>query len=307
MLTAERYYETNEPSVLLPGTEEYESVSLEIKKLGRDVEKMAGSLRPAEARYIVDMYYTLQAYRIASAAQMRSASKDGEPHMFLVFNGDQFLTLERMMRTQLGAYSQSSITGKWAESQYGIGPVLSAGLLAYIDIVDCLYAGRIWQYAGINPGIVWEKKQKRPWNAKLKTLTWKIGQSFMKLHKNDKCFYGHLYRQKKDYYFKKNQEGDFAQRAAEILAEKNFRDDTVSKEKYLQGLLPDGQIDAMARRWTVKLFLAHWHHVRFYEHYQRMPPAPYAIAILGHGDAIQVPGWPFAENKVIEYKIGLNQ
>jgi hypothetical protein len=105
---------------------------------------------------------------------------------------------------------------------------------------------------------------RRPWNADLKVLTWKIGQSFMKFSGQDKCFYGHLYQERKAQEVQRNLSGANAEAAARILIEKNFRGDTVARAAYMAGILPDGHVDARARRWTVKLFLSHYHY-RAYE------------------------------------------
>ena len=50
----------------------------------------------------------------------------------------------------------------------------------------------------------------------------------------------------------------------------------------------------MAKRWAVKIFLAHLHHVMYVEHYGAEPPKPYAIDILGHGHMIGPWNYPMA-------------
>ena len=51
--------------------------------------------------------------------------------------------------------------------------------------------------------------------------------------------------------------------------------------KYKSGILPDGHVDAMARRWVVKLFLSNVH-----ELWCKVEgidcPKPYVMAHLGH-------------------------
>jgi hypothetical protein len=59
---------------------------------------------------------------------------------------------------------------RWAKAQVGIGPVLAAGLAAYIDITRTPTVSALWSLAGLNPTAVWGKGEKRPWNAQLKTL-----------------------------------------------------------------------------------------------------------------------------------------
>jgi hypothetical protein len=130
---------------------------------------------------------------------------------------------------------------------------------------------------------------RRPWNASLKTLCWKIGESFVKVKGNKNDVYGKLYEQRKAYEQQKNERGEYAEKAALILASKNFSADTKAKEAYLAGRLPDGHLHARAKRWAVKLFLAHLHDVMYREHFKMPPPAPYPIAHQGHAHMIEVP------------------
>jgi hypothetical protein len=144
-------------------------------------------------------------------------------------------------------------------------------------------------YSGNRP---WSKGEKRPWNASFKTLCWKTGHSFMMFSNDEKCFYGQLYRQRKEREVAKNERGEFAHIAA-------VRADTVSKTTdayaaYSKGILPPAHIDAMARRFTVKIFLSHLHEAWYFKHHGKPAPAPYAIAQLGHAHYIKSPippGW----------------
>lgn len=133
---------------------------------------------------------------------------------------------------------------------------------------------------------------KRPWNATLKVLQWKIGESFVKVQNREGDVYGHVYAERKTQEILKNSNGEFATQAAVILASKNFRDDTLAKAAYVQGKLPDGHIHSRAKRYAVKLFLAHYHHVAFESTFNRLPPKPYIIEHGGHTHFIAPPNWP---------------
>ena len=165
--------------------------------------------------------------------------------------------------------------------------MLSAGLLAHIDITRAPTVGHIWSFAGLDPTKTWEKGQKRPWNSSLKTLCWKIGQSFMKFSNQEECFYGHLYRERKAREIARNEAGELAEQAKQMLERRNFRKDTIARKFYEEGKLPPAHIDARARRYAVKLFLAHWHEVAYVAHYHQPPPLPYPIAHLGHAHVIR--------------------
>jgi hypothetical protein len=129
---------------------------------------------------------------------------------------------------------------------------------------------------------------KRPWNARAKVLAWKIGQSFMHHHNRPKCFYGKIYAARKALEVERNARGDFAELAAETLKLKKFADKDVIAV-YKAGRLPDGRIELRAERASTKLFLSHWFLVGYWERHQRLPPSPYALAVLGHKDFIAPP------------------
>ena len=140
----------------------------------------------------------------------------------------------------------------WAKSIIGIGPVMAAGLAAHIDISECPTVGRIWRFAGLDPTVEWKEHGKRPWNASLKSLCGKIGESFAKVSGHERDVYGKLYIQRK----------------------------ALEQARNAAGKLPATQIDARAKRWTVKLFLAHYHEVAWTIATGAPPPKPYAIARL---------------------------
>lgn len=262
---------------------------LTITKMKRDVIRASRELSPGEVRYLVDMYYSLQDYRIQTAGQIRASNADGEPHEMIKWQFDQIEALEKAAQATLDIHTDREPTGMglWLKDIYGIGPVLAAGLLAHVDIEQAPTVGHIWSFAGLNPETHWEKKTKRPWNARLKVLCWKIGQSFMKFSNREDCYYGQLYRQRKEQEIERNERGDNAEAAAHALITKKYRDDTKAKAIYESGKLPPAHVDARARRWVVKLFLAHFHEEWYRRHYGTEPPAPYPIQFMGHAHKIQ--------------------
>jgi hypothetical protein len=128
---------------------------------------------------------------------------------------------------------------------------------------------------------------KRPFNGKLKTLCWKIGESFVKVSGNPADVYGKLYLERKEYESRKNELGDYADQAREILATKNISRSTDAYKAYVIGKLPPGHIHARAKRWAVKIFISHLHEFWYRDHFGKEPPAPYPIAILGHAHKIE--------------------
>lgn len=318
-----------------------------VGKLTRDLRNAAATLSAGEARFLVDSYYAMQDYRIAAANQVRALTKTAEPHETLTWFGAQTAALEAQVQKALDVYSMSRREGRWARAQYGIGPVIAAGLLAHIDPAKAHTAGAIWRYAGLDPSVTWPRADaaaewmrdqdgdaeallvlgaahfgrdvtslrrlattepsgkakaltktslakalaRRPWNAALKVLCWKLGQSFMKFHGNEECFYGRIYAERKALEVSRNEAGDFAGQASAKLAAFKIRD-ADTKATYEAGRLPAGRLELRAERYAVKLFLAHFQAVMFEVHRGTAPPRPYVIERLGHAHVIAPPGWP---------------
>lgn len=260
-----------------------------IIKLSKDLKTASVMLSKTEARYLVDSYYQMQANRIRSNEQIRSLSTNNEPHQVLEWLSENSRLLENNIKRALDAYSDGFEVGLWSKSIVGIGPVIAAGLLAHIDMDKAPTAGHIFSFAGLVSGVEWKKGQKRPWNADLKSLCWKIGESFVKFsgHKND--FYGKLYLERKAIEKERNDQGLFENQAKTQLEKFNFGKSTDAYKHYIKGKLPPAHIHARARRWVVLLFLSHWHEVAYKEHYGREAPEPYAIGILKHGHRINPP------------------
>ena len=286
-----------------------------ITRLSQDLKKATETLSPQEARYLVDAYYTIQDYRKAAANQVRALNESQEPHDVLNWYFEQAEVLESQVKRALGAWSDSRLLGKWCQSIIGIGPVISAGLIAHIDITKAPTVGHIWSFAGLDPRSEWKKGEKRPWNGALKTLCWKVGESFVKVSGNAKSLYGQLYVKRKEYEVEQNLTGKLCDQAKAKLekykigkttdaylwyagclsleAAQEIRslgtDATPAKLKALAGepgsglrMLPPAHLHARAKRWAVKLFLSHYHAEAYYQHYGAKPPNPYPIEHMGH-------------------------
>ncbi len=335
-----------------------------IQRMSRDLRAASATLGDNEARHLVDSYYIMQEDRKRAAGQIRALSENDEPHSIITWLHDQSETLERQIKSALDVYTSKHAMGDWMRQVYGIGPVISAGLLAhiymgywcevchgrskedcaarqrdrkrklprhkYVPIESCPTVGHIWSFAGWigDKQRPWEKGKLRPYNAKFRTLLWKTGQSFMKFSNVEECYYGRHYREQKDRYIINNDDGGFIIKA-------NERADTVNKDtdawpwyngcypegasslydrtgaglktkekqeakiEYLKTvrqdpgtglfMLPPGHIDAMARRWAVKLFLAHLQGEWYKRKFNKPPPLPYPIAHMGHTHFIPSP------------------
>lgn len=328
-------------------------------RLSKDLKQAAVELKEMEVRFLVDFYYIWQEARKRSENITR-ASKDesgeaylDEPHSIITWMAKNTHTMENLIKGALDVYSNDQEAGIWARSITGIGPVLSAGLLAHIDITKCPTVGHIWRFAGLDPWSIWLGKEKgadlvasvvparqrvvteeqlvkisdlsnrridnlrrqalgynkegdgnsliranvvkvvakRPWNSDLKTLCWKISDSFVKFQNHENDIYGKRYVERKAYETAKNEAGEYAERAARELQKKNIKNREL-RTLLESGKLPPGQLHMSAKRWTVKLFLAHYHHVAYESHFGTPPPKPYILDRPGHTHFIAPPNWP---------------
>ncbi len=258
-----------------------------VYKLDQDTKEALATLNPREARYLVDTYYQMQDQRKRSSNQLLSMNK--EPHTAIEWLVYQGTALENRIKLLLGIYADNDPIGAWAQSVVGIGPVIAAGLLSHIDIEKAPTVGHIWRFAGLDPTQEWNKGEKRPWNASLKTLCWKIGESFVKTCNRPNAFYGRIYMDRKEYEIRRNEAGELADQAAAKLDKFKIGKTTDAYKAYSTGILPPAHIHARAKRYAVKLFLAHLHEQMYVEKYDKKPPLPYPIAMLGHAHVIEVP------------------
>ncbi len=245
------------------------------------------NLTKAEARFLVDSYYTIQDYRKTAANQIRAATPEHEqPSEVLTRFFDEYERIEHDIKKELDRWTDTTPVGLYMKSITGIGPVITAGILAHVDIERAPSVSNLWSYAGQNPEAKWPKGEKRPWNARLKVICWHAGESFVKFQNNPNDHYGKFYVERKKHEIELNESGAFAEQAAKILTSKKFGKDTEAYKAYSQGKLPDGHIHARAKRHTVKLWLSHVWQVMYEDHYNMLAPFPYVITHLGHVDII---------------------
>jgi hypothetical protein len=234
---------------------------------------------------------------------MMSERTNGEPVGLLDVVFTTLRGLEDEVAWSLGRYASSQEAGSWALQMRGVGPVLTAGLLAHIDITRASSPSSVWRFAGLDPTAVWAKGEKRPFNARLKVLCWKLGESWKRFSgpsalesgvlDKPESLYCRLYRERKALEVERNEQGHFAELAAKTLAERNIRK-RETLDYYEAGKLPPGRLDLRATRYATKIFLSHFWNVLYEIEYGKKAPDPWAIAHGGHVDKIDVPLWPIA-------------
>ena len=257
------------------------------KTLTREDLRKVGNIFAVELRLLVSNYYQVQTMRKRMDMQLRHL---GDRQMLgISLQGPEiFSGWESSLAKEFKHIMRDDPVACWAMAQRGIGHIITAGLLAHIDIERAPTVGHIWRFAGLVPKelIKYGKGQKRPFNRELQVICWNAGQCFMKQSNDPDCFYGKLYREKKREYIARNEAGGFAEKAKVYAGV----EDPANKALLAKGMVPAAYIDTCARRFAVKIFLSHLHTVLYWQHYKAAPPAPpYALSILGHAHEIEIP------------------
>jgi hypothetical protein len=310
-----------------------------IIRLNKDLKNASRLLSAKEARYLVDIYYSVQDFRMRADNQVRSLG-DEEPGEVLSWVFGNMQKIEKDIKSALGVFAADYSVGQWLQGICGIGPVLSAGFLATFDIRGAKTAGHYWRFAGQDPTLEWAsrdvakkivkeimgeakivndehlslaadkvgrrpeqlqnifdkvlnvKKNKksmnkadlasvismRPWNSRLKVLCWKAGESFIKVQSRDSDIYGKLFVKRKEQEIRKNDAGEFSDQARKKLETTKISKSTKAYKFYSEGRLPPDHINSRARRYAVKMFLSHLHHISYVDYYQADPPVPFVFS-----------------------------
>jgi len=268
-------------------SQQAETIPNPISRLTRDLRKAAATLTDSEARFLVDIYYQMQDQRIRANNQVRAQSESEEPHEILVWFAAQSNTMEGQIKGALLKYVEAHEIGPWAMETVGVGPVIAAGIIARVDIHKAPTVGHIWRFAGLDPTQKWGKGKKRPWNADLKRICWLLGESFVKVGAHPDAFYSRVYADRKQMEVERNEAG-YNKEVALERAEKVGKD-TDAYKSYSIGNLPPGHLHARAKRYAVKLWLAHLHQTWWEKATGTPAPLPYAIGQLDHAHKIDPP------------------
>lgn len=265
-----------------------------IQRLSRDLSAASRVMGIGEARFLVDQYYTTQNQRKRAKSQALALDKGAdvkglhpEPHVLLDWLFEQSSALENQIKRSLNHFTLEHLMGDWMRRVVGIGPVISAGIIAHLE-TPRETVGKIYQFAGIAGADQkpWKKGELRPYNTRLKTIQWHAGQSFMKFSGREDCFYGHLYRKRKDFEVMMSETGQRAETAKEWLPRVGKATDAY--KHYSAGHLPPSQLDGRARRYAVKIFLSHMNEI-WLERTGQPIRKPFPLEKLGHSGYIPPP------------------
>lgn len=211
-------------------------------------------------RNLVDSYYGVQKARIETNNRIAMISRDfqlseDESKRLHDMVDEPIMQAEKNIQKELKKHSSDHPIYEWANGIYGIGPILVAGVVSGIqDPTKFATVSKVWRYCGL--AVIDGEAEKRKKGEKLayspfmKTLCWKVGESFVKS--------GRYYREVYDRY-----KAEYRERFPEPV-------DTVSSKGKTYQKYTDGHIHAMAKRKTVKLFIAH-----LYEKWLELEGKPY--------------------------------
>lgn len=300
-----------------------QAISPETAQLVRDLKRNASGMDRSAVQNIVRTYYQIQRVRMVQGNRASALEKLNKSHEHLDALSSMFGELENEVKLWLDVYANNHPIGQWALGQYGIGPVLAGALLATIDIEKAPYASCVHSYFGLDPNKVRKKGEKSPYDPTLKSIAWKIGESFVKVSGNEEAFYGQRYLLRKNYEWSENLQGKYAH----LVGQRNYTyGETTEAFKWTSGkfcgidmegkgvldpldprpgirftkdrqptsMIPPVAIHERAKRWTVKLFLSHFWQKLYEHHYGKEAPLPYAITYHGKSHDTFIPPPPAA-------------
>jgi hypothetical protein len=317
-----------------------------IQRLGappKDIRNAAVDMSVREARFMIEDFYRWVGLAQASKDHRRILDKEDLTNYSVGFMSKQVRNMRDQYRLFLDIWSEQYPAAKWAKSIRGIGPVIAAGLAAYIDIDKAKSISSIWRYAGVDPNsrrmtlvetdaliqdamdkfgteisdkhVIWisgrigkdpekllafsrSKKRGLTWPKLSRAIRWPSYNPMVKriVISAGNCFIKHpsmyhdLYTMRKIYETNINENGGYKKRAKRQFERYNYQPGTGAYDCYSQGRLPESHIIGSAKRYAVKIFLAHYFMVDWYIKYDEAPPDCYALDILKGHRKIHIPG-----------------
>lgn len=122
-----------------------------IKVPPRELILAVANMSIFEARKLIGMYWRLQKARIGT-----DLSLDGIDNPGHIYMARSIRRIETQIRRAMDAFVDQHTAGRWASQVDGIGPVIGASLVAYVDVLICGdNVNKLFRYAGLDPSAIW--------------------------------------------------------------------------------------------------------------------------------------------------------
>lgn len=223
-----------------------------IKNLN-DLEFFSKNIKEDTVFNITDAYWELRFQRKLLQKSI-GEHENGEDKVLLQYLENQMLNLEAGFKVSIKTYCQEFEVGRWALSQYGVGPLTVARLLRYIDVTKARTHEQLWAYAGLAP----KSGPAQTYNSSLKDTCVDLGRLFIRYAEKDECYYGQLFKTELARRIELNDKGMYADllRDESQLSHKNSSQNVSTK-------LSLDRLRAQAQRYAVKIFLVHWYSTEY--------------------------------------------
>lgn len=222
-----------------------------------DAKLAAKHLKSQEVQYLFRMYDYFLNERVAIQSRIRTLPE--VPNKALTFMLEEVKAREDNIRAILDEFTSSHPVGQQIKKIKGIGPVISAGLIAHIDMDIAQHVAQILAYGGYTEKAVWRKGEKRNFNMGFKKVLINLGRSFLFSSGYPDSYFGWQYKLLKARIIGLNETGAFKEKCEWKLANYNFDKTTTTYKSYVKGKLPPSHIIALAKFKTVSLFLGIMH------------------------------------------------
>ena len=126
-----------------------------IDKASKDTRSKIVNLGQEEIKYIIGTYYDMQDSRIRANNQSKALNTREKPNELLSWLRDCDHLIENEIKKTMEHYVKYFEIGNWLNNITGIGPVISAGLIAFVDFEKAKTAGNIFRLADLDPSITW--------------------------------------------------------------------------------------------------------------------------------------------------------
>jgi hypothetical protein len=230
------------------------------------------------AKELVKAAFDVEGTPQASVLWLARAAGRRPESLFGLFKG--YVPLDRDRAWEVIGVADSDVKAAFDRNEIHVdNAILAACEAAGVD-PGPVYAD-LFEEVDIDRTALEKNLAKIPYNKKLKQIVWKCGESFSRQRHRDGCWYGVKLKERRDYEDEKNARGEYESTALAVVARNGYKKGTDARKTCEEGKLPPNMVEARARRWTSKLFLAHlWEQGR---HEAGLPvPAPYPIAYMGH-------------------------